>query len=357
MIYCVFALILLGLLVGKIKFFGVRLGLSCVLILSLLFGVFTRESCAVSDIISNDVCSFLSSFGTALFISAIGLQSGTASFAAFGRKHVKAFACSLCIVIIGFFSTLSIGVLDKSMPLDILVGLFSGSMTSTPAMSVGIELYGTASQVSLGYGMSYVVGLLGIVLFVQSFRLPYITICEQNSLLDHTMPASKSKCGSTVLWVSVSILAGMSIAFLLPIGNTGGMLISSLFLGYLSRKRNVEFPDLLAIKTWGLLLFFIGAGICAGRSISDGIYWNGILYSVGIASMSLGGGYFISRYLFKFSKVETLSILCGGMTSTPAIGILQERDRDIDLHLYSVAYIGALIAMILFVRVFGLILT
>ena len=99
------------------------------------------------------------------------------------------------------------------------------------------------------------------------------------------------------------------------------------------------------------MLFFVGSGINAGQSLTTGdIYWNGILYGAMISAVSIFGGYLLTHGLFKFSKIESLSIICGGMTSTPAIGALQERDQEVDLSLYSMSYIGALIALITVVR-------
>ena len=159
----IFILIFLGLLVGKIKIFRVRIGFACVLILSLLFGVLMNKVGALEGIVPSHSYSFLTNFGTALFISAVGLQAGTESFQIFGYKQLKVIVCSVCMVTIGFGGSLCIGCFDPNITSDILVGLFSGSMTSTPAMSVGVELYGISSQVSLGYGMSYVVGRLSVV--------------------------------------------------------------------------------------------------------------------------------------------------------------------------------------------------
>ena len=352
MIPILFTLILIGLLLGKVNILGVRLGIAGVLLVALAFGHLTSKGSIWDNIVISEICSFISSIGTALFISAIGLQAGATFFGKFGNKQLKALVSGICMVTVGFAVAVVIGLMDGAGKHDVLVGLFSGSMTSTPAMSAGIEIYGHESQVSLGYGMSYAVGVLSVVLFVQVFRLPHIrfTDMQTNARDRGIMQGSKARCANIFIWLSLSILVGMILAMFLPIGNTGSILISALIFGFICRKTDLKFIGLSAVKSFGLMLFFVGSGINAGQSLTGEIYWIGILYGAMISAVSIFGGYLLTHGLFKFSKVESLSIICGGMTSTPAIGALQERDQEVDLSLYSMSYIGALITLIMAVR-------
>ena len=353
MILFLFALILIGLLICKIRICSVRFGIAVVLLVALVFGYLTSKGSLWNSIVISENCSFLSSLGTVLFISTIGLQAGSTFLGKFGNKQLKALVSGVCMVTVGFAVAVVIGLMDGAVMPDVLVGLFSGSMTSTPAMSVGIEIYGHESQVALGYGMSYAVGVLSVVLFVQVFQLPYIrsTDMQTNARDSGIMQGSKARCANIFIWLSLSILAGMLLAMFLRIGNTGGILISALIFGFICRKNNLKFIGLSAVKSLGLMLFFVGSGINAGQSLTTGdIYWNGILYGAMISAVSIFGGYLLTHGLFKFAKIESLSIICGGMTSTPAIGALQERDQEVDLSLYSMSYIGALIALITAVR-------
>ena len=61
-------------------------------------------------------------------------------------------------------------------------------------------------------------------------------------------------------------------------------------------------------------------------------------------------GWLLTAGIFKMKKTEGLSILCGGMTSTPAIGVLSQR-VNAELSLYTESYTGALLALVLFTRV------
>ena len=357
MIPILFALILIGLLIGKIRIFGVRVGIAGVLVCSLLFGFLIGNYTIIFDETMASTCKFLSSFGTVLFISVIGLQSGEAFTSVTGKKQWKALLGGIGVVMIGAIVLVVCSLIDTSVPKDLLLGIFAGSMTSTPAMSAALETYGSASSVAIGYGISYWIGLLSIVLFVQLFRLPYAACgsdCKQNNetSLPHTADMLKRLTQTdSVMLLSGTILIGVILSLILPVGNTGSVLLSGLLIGVLVRKRGKSLCDLAAYKTLGLILFFIGNGITAGTQLKEGISWYYLLYGVMISIISIGFGYCLIHFILRFSKSDTLAILCGGMTSTPAIGVLQDRYHDPDLSLYATSYVGALITLLVFVQI------
>lgn len=53
---------------------------------------------------------------------------------------------------------------------------------------------------------------------------------------------------------------------------------------------------------------------------------------------------------FKYSRVESAAIVAGGMTSTPAVGVLTDRNVGVDLSAYTVSYVGALMTMVIGIR-------
>lgn len=352
MIAILVVLILVGLFVGRIRIFGVRIGLAGVLILSLLFGVLSKNYTILFDGSMVSTCDFLSSFGTALFISVIGIESGKTFTKGMGKKQWKAFFGGMIVIGIGAIVLVCCGILDSTIQRDLLMGLFSGSMTSTPAMSAALEKYSAESSVAIGYGISYWIGLLSIVLFVQLFRLPY---ASSNDRKAKSKPLSSAVDQMTqtdsLMIVFVVILIGLTLSMLLPIGNTGGILVSGLLLGFICYKKCKCISDLTSYKTLGLILFFIGNGITAGTQLNVRISWHYILYGAMIPIFAIGLGYLLIHFVLSFSKSDTLAILCGGMTSTPAIGVLQDRDRDTDLSLYATSYVGALITLLTIMQI------
>jgi putative transport protein len=258
---------------------------------------------------------------------------------------------------IGAIVLIVCALIDSSLLKDLLLGILAGSMTSTPAMSAALETYGSASSVAIGYGISYWIGLLSVVLFVQLFRLPYAA-CRNDRQQNHekSIPhtadiVKRLNQTDSLMLLSGTVLIGSILSLILPIGNTGGVLVSGLLIGFLVRKRGKLLCDLAAYKSLGLILFFIGNGITAGVKLNTGLSWCYFFYGAMISVLAIGLGYSLIHFVLRFSKSDTLAILCGGMTSTPAIGVLQDRDQDTDLSLYATSYVGALITLLVFVQI------
>ena len=356
MIAILFTLIMIGLLIGKIRIFGVRFGLASVLVTSLLAGFLIENYTVLFDEVMSTTCNFLASFGTVLFIAVIGLQAGETFVTETGKKQWKAFIGGMSVVMIGATVSVVASLIAPSVPKDVLLGVFAGSMTSTPTMSTALEAYGSASSVTIGYGISYWIGLLSIVLFVQLFRLPYATCSNdqqrKKELYQQSVDvAPKLNQTDSLMLLSGTILIGLILFRVFPLGKTGGVLLSGLLIGLLVRKRGRQPRDLAPYKTLGLILFFIGNGLTAGTQLKAEISWHCLLFGVMISMISIGFGYLLIHFTLRFSESDTLTILCGGMTSTPAIGVLQDRDRDAELSLYTASYIGALIALLAFVQI------
>ena len=60
-------------------------------------------------------------------------------------------------------------------------------------------------------------------------------------------------------------------------------------------------------------------------------------------------GMFFYKLFFKDRLPATT--IAGGMTSTPAIGILAEKHNNISLSKYALAYFGALITIVILIRI------
>ena len=341
MVLLIFLLILIGVLIGKIRVGNIKLGLAGVLMVSLLCGV----TASLLDVSYNEeIFKFLSSFGTALFISVIGLNSGNIFLNVQKRKAFKAFIAGAFVVFIG---TVCAALLFELVPKDILLGLFSGALTSTPALSSAQELCGIASAVAVGYGVSYVVGLLSIVLFVQIIRIPSSE--PQTVYVDSRNDTNKKRVEMLVL-LSAVITLGSLLGKVLPIGNTGGILVVGFVVGVILALKGVHVPEMEDCKNLGLVLFFVGAGFPAGMKMISNLSWKYFVCGLAISFCTVILGYFILRHLFRYSIADALTVLCGGMTSTPAIGVLQERNFIPNLSLYAMSYTGALFALILSVR-------
>ena len=342
----VFLLIFLGILIGKIKICNIQLGHAAVLGISLLLGILIGHIATFRSASLLPHCSFLSSLGTAIFISVIGLHAGTVFSQAKQKRLWKSFLGGCSIVLIGVITTIILFCLDSSFQPDLLLGIFAGAMTSTPTLSAVLEFYGQTSMGSIGYGMAYCIGVLSLTLFVQFIPFPQRTepIFEQQ-------PTNRSiSQPNGLLLLALCVLIGSPIGWIFPIGNTGGYLLSGILIGYICANKERSLPDMNLLKQLGLSLFLIGTGIPAGIQLTSGIPLRGLLFGGLISLSSILGGYILLHFLFHYSTPDTLAILCGGMTSTPAIGILQQKSSDTDLSFYAMAYTGALITLLISIQ-------
>ena len=151
-----FLIISLGLLLGRISIKGVRLGSSGVLFMALLAGHFGLA-----------VPSGVGVLGLVLFVYCIGIGAGGRFFASVAREGATLAKLAGIIVLSGGLVTW-IGSKLMDLPSDLAAGIFAGALTSTPALAAATESFAiSAPAVSIGYGIAYPFGVIGVVLFVQ----------------------------------------------------------------------------------------------------------------------------------------------------------------------------------------------
>jgi putative transport protein len=160
-----------GVFLGKLKIWGVSLGITFVLFAGILMGHLGFTA-------NHKVIEFVRDFGLILFVFSIGLQVGPGFFASFRRGGLTLNLLAGAIVILGGLTTLFIHFLSGT-PLPELVGVMSGAVTNTPGLGAaqnalaqvtyGIE--GAAvPDIGLGYAVAYPFGVLGIIITMVVIR-------------------------------------------------------------------------------------------------------------------------------------------------------------------------------------------
>ncbi|WP_396601494.1 aspartate:alanine exchanger family transporter [Algibacter sp. R77976] len=151
-----FLIISIGFIIGNIKIKGISLDISAIIFVALLFG---HLGVSLPDI--------LQKIGLILFIYTIGLQAGPGFFDSF-KENGKNLVIIATIVVFSaaFITFLSIQFLeiDKS----IAIGLMAGALTSTPGLATAIDVT-QSSLASIGYGIAYPFGVIGVILFVKLY--------------------------------------------------------------------------------------------------------------------------------------------------------------------------------------------
>lgn len=345
----IFLLILMGTFIEKIRIFRIQIGHAGILGLSLICGYWIAKYPNTEVISTFEICPFLSTFSTALFIAVIGLEAGTSFSIHKINRDIKAFFSGMCVVSSGALMAFLILQFFPTSEKAMVLGLFTGSMTSTPTLSIAQELCGLESAVTLGYSLSYWIGLTLIVVFVQIFYNKHNT--PQTSKKEiHLQNANRDQT-ETLFVLSLVIVCGHIVGWMIPIGNAGSTLVCGFLCGLILVKKEKPISNLSSYKKMGLNLLLICSGLSAGKQI----FFNRISPFLGYGVLiSLGAiliGYILIRFLLKFSNNETLILLSGGMTSTPAIATLEEKDKNIDLSLYALSYTGALAALFITIHV------
>lgn len=157
--FVLFAILALGLALGKISVKGISLGSSGVLFVALAAGHFQLK-----------VPAGVTEIGTALFVYCVGLGVGNRFFASLRSKGSK--LVLLALVVVGLaWGTAYLACLLFGIDSAIGAGLFAGACTSTPGLAAAVEALqsssGDTSAVNIGYGVAYPFGVIGVVLFVQ----------------------------------------------------------------------------------------------------------------------------------------------------------------------------------------------
>ncbi|MGL4363957.1 MAG: aspartate:alanine exchanger family transporter [Bacteroidales bacterium] len=175
---------------------------------------------------------------------------------------------------------------------------------------------------------------------------------------------NKRLSSTDFLPIALGILAGIVLGKIsIPIagvdfnlGVTGGVLTAALVLSALgktgpiiwsmSSNANQLFREL------GLLLFLAGVGTEAGKEMQAALMEHGItpvLIGAGVTILPMIVGLLVGRYILKLNYLTVLSVLAGGMTSTPGLSaITSKTETNIPQIAYATVYPFALVLMILF---------
>jgi len=166
LVYCF--VIAVGVLLGKVKIFGVSLGIAFVLFAGIAIGHFGFK-------VNHEVVEFIRDFGLILFVFSIGLQVGPAFFSSFKKGGLTLNLLAMMVVLLGGATTLVIHLITKTS-LPMLVGVMSGAVTNTPGLGAAQQALIQVSagkeipQIGLGYAVAYPFGVLGIILTMLILR-------------------------------------------------------------------------------------------------------------------------------------------------------------------------------------------
>lgn len=177
-----------GLLLGKIKIFGISLGTTWILFCGIFLG-------HLGLIIEPNVLHFLKEFGLILFIYSIGMQVGPSFFSSFKKGGITLNLLATGVVFLGVIVTYIIHLVTNT-PIETMVGVLSGAVTNTPGLGAAQQTYtditGTIDPtIATAYAVAYPLGVVGIILTIVLFK--YIFKIDYNKETQNIEDADESK--------------------------------------------------------------------------------------------------------------------------------------------------------------------
>ncbi len=389
LMFSVLGIAALGYILGRITIKGISLGTAGVFLVSLLFGCIFHEELtgqlmtdikdATGDVVDkvtfvDSALKIVDNIGLILFVTAVGFIAGPNFFGNF-KKNFKSYvvlaviiilsgglACAGCIAVGRNFTDL-----DSDEFTALMTGILSGALTSTPGFSAAKDAAPDfQGAVSVGYGIAYIFGVLGVVLFVQIIpKILGADMAKERQILRaaDTKSDKKSKEEKLIemddfgimpfaLAAVIGIFIG-SIKFKnFSLSTTGGCLLVSLIFGHFGRIGKISImPKNTTLKVFrelGLMFFLIGAGVSGGAKFAK--YFEAIYFVYGIimTMVPMIIGFLFAKYVLKLSLLNNLGSITGGMTSTPALGTLISTAGTEDVaSAYAATYPVALISVVL----------
>ena len=183
-----FAIVIsVGILLGKIKVYGISLGVTFVLFAGIVAG-------HIGFTAPTNILNFLQDFGLILFVFCIGMQVGPGFFESFRKGGITLNLMSVSIVLLNiavmfacyfiFFDT------HVASNLPMMVGTLYGAVTNTPGLGAANEALesvfkGNIPQIASGYACAYPLGVLGIIGATIALRfITRVKISDEEKILE-----------------------------------------------------------------------------------------------------------------------------------------------------------------------------
>lgn len=377
--FSVFAIAAIGYAIGKITIKGINLGTAGVFIIALLYGCLLYGKLSGNltvgeESFSTEALKIVENMGLIFFVTSVGFIAGPNFFGNLKRNFksyvmlglviiaAAAGTCIACILIGANFTNL-----DHEEFRAILVGILSGALTSTPAFSASKAAVGADLEalVSVGYGISYLFGVVGVVLFVQI--VPKVLKANMNEEVEKiTAKDGGSGRKKNLILTEVDEFGFMAFSLASIVGiligsisymnfsltTTGGCLLTALVFGHYGHIGKISIvpknSTLKMLRELGLMLFLIGAGVSGGAKFVEYFEPVYFLYGAIMTILPMIIGFVVAKNVLKLPLLNNLGSITGGMTSTPALGTLINMAGTEDIaSAYAATYPIALIAVVL----------
>ncbi|MDR1484365.1 MAG: hypothetical protein LBT09_06040 [Planctomycetaceae bacterium] len=351
----VFAFVIsLGVALGRIKIFGVALGMTFVLFVGIAashFGTQYIDPATTKHFMDHEVLHFVRDFGLILFVYAVGLQVGPGFFATFKTGGLKLNLLAAAIVVLGVSITVLLHYVTK-IDMPTMVGILSGAITNTPGLGAAQNTFknlgGDQNVIGTAYAMSYPLGVVGIIFSIIAIRIIFRVDMNQQAdkktktVSQKTKPAAESTKDKHVdephlIPIFVGILLGVilgSIPVYIPgvpqpvrLGLAGGPLVMAILMSAFGTRfyfpTKVTTSAVLMLREVGICLFLACVGLLAGESFvatvinGDGLLWVGLGVIITVVPLLIVG--ILAYKVFKVDYFILMGMIAGSTTDPPAL--------------------------------------
>ena len=165
----------IGVLLGKVEFGKVRLGVAGVLFTGIILAHFGAK-------VNGDMLHFAQEFGLILFVYAIGIDVGPRFFSTFRSDGLKLNILAICIILMNFGIALGLHyAMPDKLPATVITGIMCGAVTNTPGLGAARQVvadytannpgsYINADELGMGYAVAYPIGVIGIIITMLVLR-------------------------------------------------------------------------------------------------------------------------------------------------------------------------------------------
>ena len=187
--------IAIGLLLGRIKFGSVSLGITWVLFVGILLSHFGLG-------IDEKICHFIKEFGLILFVYSIGLQVGPGFFSSLKEGGVTLNSLAVLIILLGC-TTCYVIHLVTGEDLTTMIGVLSGAVTNTPGLGAAQQTVADSmanaevaakitNEQASAYAVAYPLGVVGIIVSMIIIRYIFRVKLEREKVLAERNNAPKT---------------------------------------------------------------------------------------------------------------------------------------------------------------------
>ncbi|MBW7984230.1 putative transporter [Enterobacillus tribolii] len=246
----------LGLWIGNWRIYGVGLGIGGVLFGGIIVGHFAQM---YQLTLNGDMLHFIQEFGLILFVYSIGIQVGPGFFSSLRVSGLRLNGFAILMVVMGGLVTAVIHKLFD-VPLPIILGVFSGAVTNTPALGAGQQILSDLGsdpalidKMGMGYAMAYPFGICGILLVMWLIRVFFrVNIEAEAKDFDEHNGQSHELLQTMNISVSNPNLHGLTIEQI-PMLNEDSVVCSRL-----KRGEHLMVPSSSTVVEMGDLIHLVG---------------------------------------------------------------------------------------------------